>query len=81
MPPGTFPREYQSNLVRKFVGQGRVEGKAAALLTVLDARGIDVPPFAHARITSCTDLYQLDSWLRRAATANSADDLLDEPEA
>ena len=77
---GTFPREYQSPLVRRFVGQGRVEGKAAALLTVLDARGIDLPPFAHARITSCTDLYQLDSWLRRAATANSIDELFDGPE-
>jgi hypothetical protein len=78
---GTFPREYQSPLVRRFVGQGRVEGKAAAVLTVLDARGIDLPSFAHARITSCTDLYQLDSWLRRAATANSIDELFDEPEA
>jgi hypothetical protein len=81
MPPGTFPREYRSNLVRKFVGQGRVEGKVAALLTVLDARAIDLPPFAQARITSCTDQYQLDSWLRRAVTANSIDELFDEPEA
>jgi hypothetical protein len=58
-----------------------VEGKTAALLTVLDARGIDVPPSARARITSCTDLYQLDSWIRHAVTVNSIDELFDEPEA
>jgi hypothetical protein len=79
MPPGTFPREYQSDLVRKFVGQGRVEGSAAAVLTVLDARRIEVPADARARITSCKDLDQLDSWLRRAATANSIDELFDGP--
>jgi hypothetical protein len=57
-----------------------VEGKTASLLTVLDARGIDVPDDARARITSCSDLYQLDSWIRRAVTADSIDDLFDEPE-
>jgi hypothetical protein len=74
---GTFPREYQSALVRRYVGQGRAEGEAAAVLTVLDARGIEVPADARARITSCTDLDQLDSWLRRAATANLIDELFD----
>lgn len=54
---------------------------AAAVLTVLDARGIDVPADARARITSCPNLDQLDSWIRRAATATSIDDLFDEPEA
>jgi hypothetical protein len=82
---GTFPREYRSPLVRRYVGQGRAEGRvqgeAAAVLTVLDARGIEVPADARARITSCTDLDQLDSWIRRAVTATSIDQLFDEPEA
>ena len=81
---GTFPREYRSPLVRRYVGQGRAEGRvqgeAAAVLTVLDARGIEVPADARARITSCTDLDQLDSWIRRAVKATSIDQLFDEPE-
>jgi hypothetical protein len=39
-----------------------------------------VPPSARARITSCTDVYQLDTWIRHAVTADSIEELLDEPE-
>ncbi|GAA1788687.1 hypothetical protein GCM10009682_08450 [Luedemannella flava] len=108
-------REYQSDLVRKFVSQGRVEGRelgleegleqgleqgrgegrtegriegriegraegraegeARSLLTVLDARGIEVPADARDRITSCTDIVQLERWIRLATTATSVEDL------
>lgn len=77
---GTFRREYQSALVRRYVGQGRAEGEAAAILTFLDARGVEVPTDARTLIKSCTDLDQLELWIRRAATANSIDELFDEPE-
>lgn len=46
-----------------------------AVLTVLHARGVDVPPEAQARVASCTAGEQLDAWLRRAATAVSIDEL------
>jgi len=46
-----------------------------ALLSILDARGIPVPDGVHNRITSCTDLDQLDTWVRRAITATTVDDL------
>jgi hypothetical protein len=68
-------REYRSEFVRKNVNQGRAEGRAEAVLAVLAARGIDVPDHARTRITECTDLDQLETWIRRAATANSIDDL------
>jgi hypothetical protein len=55
---------------------GRAQGEVTALLTVLAARGIDVPGDDHARITGCTDLDQLTTWLRRAATADSIHDVL-----
>lgn len=55
--------------------EGRAEGKASAVLTVLDARGIEVPDDARDRITGCRDLDQLDSWLSRAAAAASVDDI------
>jgi hypothetical protein len=53
----------------------QAEGEAKALLTVLTTRGIDIPDDARDRITTCTDLDQLDSWLRRAVTANAIDEV------
>lgn len=83
MTTGTY--EYQSDFVRKHVSQGietgeikgRAEGRAEALLTILAARGIDLPDDIRNRITACTDLDQLDTWIRRAATALSVADLFD----
>jgi len=73
--------EYQSEFVRRYVFQGRAEGEAKgeakAVLAVLDARGIDVPDDVRTRITGCSDLDQLDAWVRRAATADSVKDLFD----
>jgi hypothetical protein len=75
MAIGTY--EYQSDFARRYYGQGRAEGEARAVLAFLSARGIDVPDDARARITRCTDVDQLDTWVRRAATATSVDDLFD----
>ena len=88
----TTKYEYQSDFARKYVAEGeatgraeghaegqalgRAEGEAVGLLVVLNARGIDVPPHAHHHITHCTDVEQLTTWLRRAATAMSIDDVL-----
>lgn len=77
MRSGTY--EYQSEFVRRYVFQGRAEGKAEAkvhaVLEVLTTRGVDVPADARARITACTDPDQLDTWIRRAVTAVAVDDL------
>jgi hypothetical protein len=75
---------YQSDFARRYYSQGVARGKAMghamAVLTVLDARGIEVPDQAHEHITSCTDLNQLDTWVRRAVTANKVLELFDEVE-
>lgn len=55
---------------------GRAEGEADALLAVLTARGIEVPDDARARITSCTDVDQLSTWISNAVTATSIDEVL-----
>ncbi|WP_246083781.1 hypothetical protein [Nonomuraea diastatica] len=59
--------------------EGRTEGKAEeaakSVLLVLTARGLDVSEDARVRITSCTDLAQLETWLTRAATAQALQDL------
>jgi hypothetical protein len=56
--------------------RGEARGEAQAILTVLDERGVAVPVEARDRILACTDLNQLTTWLRRAARANTIDDVL-----
>jgi hypothetical protein len=71
--------EFQSELVRKSVEKGRSEGraeeKAADVLDVLDARGLTVTQPQRERILGCSDLELLKTWLRRAATVASSDEL------
>jgi hypothetical protein len=78
--------EYQTEFVRKYVAQieegrkkgrkeGRHEGELAALLEVLDARGLKVSAAVRKQILACTDPAQLKRWLRKAATAESAQEL------
>jgi len=91
MATGTY--EYRSDFARRYFFEGKAEGRAEgeaageaagkaegearAVLAVLDARGIDVPPDARARIAECSDLDQLDIWVRRAVTAETVHDLFD----
>ncbi len=71
--------EELSELAQWFVARGEARGKAegesAAVLAILEARRIEVPAGTRARIAECRDLAQLDTWVRRAATAESIDDL------
>jgi hypothetical protein len=55
--------------------EGRREGKGEDILTVLEARGLDVTDAERERITGCTDLRQLKKWLTRAATAEKSSDI------
>jgi hypothetical protein len=55
--------------------EGKAEGEAEAILLVLEARGLDITADQRARITSCTDLTQLKTWVRRAATITIASEL------
>ncbi|WP_330229331.1 hypothetical protein OHA40_25085 [Nocardia sp. NBC_00508] len=73
----TFKYDYQSDFARKYVAQGRAEEAVRTLLMVLEARGIAVPDKTRAEIISCTDLDRLESWTRKAATAESENDLFD----
>ena len=55
---------------------GEARGEALAILTVLDARGIPVPASIREQILACTEHDQLDAWLRRAAFATAAEDVV-----
>jgi len=56
--------------------KGKAEGEAQAILTVLEARGLEVPDKVRKVVLSCTDLAQLDAWVRAAVTTPSAAALL-----
>lgn len=61
--------------LEKGLEQGRAEGEIEAILTVLDARGLDIPSEARERISRCSDLHLLEKWIRRAVTVTSVDEL------
>lgn len=75
--------EYQSDFAKKYVAQGRTEGRteeaARALLTVLRARGIAVPDAVRERILAQQDTERLERWLEKAAVATSVTSVIDEP--
>ena len=71
----TKNREYKSEFARRYFSEGEARGEAKAVLAVLSARGIEVPEQDRVRISECTDLPQLESWVRLAATARSIADL------
>ena len=56
----------------------RAEGEAAAVLSVLRCRDIEVPEARERQIKACTDLAQLELWLERAVSATCIDDLFDD---
>ena len=55
--------------------EGKAEGEADAILLVLKARSLDVSDAERERITGCTNLKQLKTWVTRAATAEKTSDL------
>ena len=76
--------EFQTEWLRDAVAQGRQEGRqeglqeaARMLVRALLKKGFALSPVQLARIESCVDPKQLESWLDRAMTASSAADLFD----
>jgi hypothetical protein len=79
--------EYQSGFARKYVAQGREEGREsglqevreegrqeglrAAVLEVLEARGL-LTEDARTRVAAESEALVLEAWLRRAADALEA---------
>jgi hypothetical protein len=57
--------------------EGMAEGEAEAILLVLQARGLEVSAEQHARISACTDLSQLKTWVTRAVAVTATSELFD----
>ncbi len=52
----------------KGLAEGEATGEAKALLAVLEARGLAPTDEQRQLILSCTDLEQLNKWVRKAVT-------------
>jgi hypothetical protein len=48
----------------------------ATFPALMAARGVTVPTDVRDQVLACTDLTQLDAWLRRAITATTADEVI-----
>jgi hypothetical protein len=69
---------FRSETSQRLRAEGRAEGRAEDILLILTERGLDIPDTARERITTCTDLDTLRTWLTRAVTADAAEDLFTE---
>jgi hypothetical protein len=69
--------EYRSEYFRALVAEGKAEAKAEAVVTVLETRGLVLSAEDRARITACTDLDQLDAWVRRVGSVTTVSELFD----
>jgi hypothetical protein len=74
-PVSDWGRRHFRNGELKGKAEGKAEGEAEALLTVLSARGFDVPAEMQAQINGCADTDLLKAWIRRAVTVNKLEDL------
>jgi len=72
--------DYLSEQLRELAAHheqlGRARGVGRAVLIALDKRGIAVPEAVQEQVNACTDLAQLETWLGRALTATTADDVI-----
>ncbi|MGW5265448.1 hypothetical protein ACWEQG_31130 [Microbispora sp. NPDC004025] len=64
-------------LGEKYFSHWKDQGRAEALLIMLDARGLEISDVARERIQRCEDTNQLEAWVRKAAVITSADELFD----
>lgn len=55
--------------------RGRAQSRAEAVLSVLEARGRAVSNEQREKILACTDLAELDGWVRKAVSVDTADEL------
>ncbi len=64
---------YKSYISEEIRDEGRAQGRAEALLLVLEQRGLDVSDDVRPRVAECTDPETLRHWLARAVAAPTAE--------
>jgi predicted transposase YdaD len=68
-------REGRAEGEAKGRAEGEAKGKAQAILAVLEARGLAITDAQRAAVVGCTDVEQLERWVRQAATVKTAEAL------
>ena len=71
----------ESDALRAWREELEARAIASALLDLLEQRELEVSDATRARITGCSDIATLRTWIRRVLTARTADDVVasDEP--
>ncbi|GHH06800.1 hypothetical protein [Streptomyces lanatus] len=64
-----------NTIVEESWNKGRAESKAEDILRILGVRGIEVSDSVRERVTSCTDLGVLGTWLDRSLSVTDAEGL------
>ncbi|MFD8426439.1 hypothetical protein ACFV1R_02360 [Streptomyces coelicoflavus] len=67
-----------SSIVEEAWLAGRAKGKAEDILRILEMRGVQVSDSVRERVTECTDLDVLGTWLTRSLSATRAEELFAE---
>ncbi len=73
-----FFHHSQQESYDKGKAEGTAASKAAAVVTVLEARGLSLSDEQRERLSATTDLSLLDEWIRRAATIQTTEELFRE---
>ncbi len=58
--------------------EAKAEGRAETILRVLEVRGVETLDSVRDRVTACTDLDVLGTWLDRSLSAERAEELFAE---
>lgn len=66
--------EYQSDFARRYLSEGKIEGKAESVVVVLEARGFHVDEDVRKQIAEC-EADAMDDLLRRATSIDTLDEL------
>lgn len=62
----------------KGLAEGKIEGKAEAILTVLSGRGLPLDAAVRRQILGTTDHATLDRWLLKAGTVSSPEEIVED---
>jgi len=71
-PEKTFIERIHDQGIAEGEAKGKTEGKAEAVLRLLDVRGLAPSQEQRQQVMSSTDPEQLDLWFDRAVTAGTA---------
>ncbi len=72
--------EWAARFGPELEARGEAKGEAKALLQIAALRGLELDEASRARVLACQDLGQLERWIQRALTAESALELFQSAE-